>query len=548
MKTAIQTLVAIVVCLIPLPAAAEYCSTTRYYEAIPVCAAPGCIAGRTVRIRLAEVSSCQIQPCRTSDYQLRPCDHFRIEFGDGTSTIVSGQSSVDHVYAAPGAYEVKVVNLINADGNLEDDDQRTTRRIHIAPEQATFIGVDENRTTARESDGSISVTLVRDGLTDRESTVNYNLRDSKSSHYANSGTIVFPVGATERTLTLPIANDSVYRPIDYRLRLQTPGAFVSAGYSPYDREISIVTVDDEPAPLLSVEDIRITEGDEGLTLATITVRKSLPTAHAEALIVNPLGRAAKDDVDFFGYTPDVIIPAGAANAELSVYVIGDTDVETSEDFVLSLVPSSGAAAPFVLARNEVRVTIADDDSRFVDGDIRAPAGSQTRLTLRVSEQNAPRTVTLTSSNVSIAAVPSSLVVPAGALLVPVPLEAKQFGSAVIRASSAEGTAEARVTVFDLLTPLFDETDLRLAPGTRTSVRLTTAPLRSAPLFASITSSDPEVVAVVTPVEIASGSGGVTLEARNPGTATITATLPANAGGTSVTMTVTVASPTRRRPR
>ena len=115
------------------------------------------------------------------------------------------------------------------------------------------------------------------------------------------------------------------------------------------------------SPVVSINDVHVTEGNSGTSLATFTVTVTPPSAspiHVDYLTQSGTATATEDYVTASG-TLD--IPASTGSVPLSVTVNGDTKVESNETFTLRLTHALGASLSDSIGLG----TIDNDDSKPV---------------------------------------------------------------------------------------------------------------------------------------------------------------------------------------
>jgi Ca2+-binding RTX toxin-like protein len=126
--------------------------------------------------------------------------------------------------------------------------------------------------------------------------------------------------------------------------------------------ISLTILDDDK-PVVRMDDIKVTEGDNGLHDADITVY--LNTAATSDVSVNykTIDGTAKDGSDYIGDSDTLVIPKGSKEGHIKISIQGDTTPETTENFHVELSGVSGA----ILLNNadtlSNTVTISTDDDK-----------------------------------------------------------------------------------------------------------------------------------------------------------------------------------------
>jgi predicted extracellular nuclease len=119
-----------------------------------------------------------------------------------------------------------------------------------------------------------------------------------------------------------------------------------------------LTVAGAPLPGLSINDVSVLEGDSGATDVTFTISLSVAAA-ADVTVDYATGSdSATSGTDFTATSGTATIPAGDTSTTITVPVIGDTDLEINETFLVTLNSPSANAA---IADNSGTGTITNDD-------------------------------------------------------------------------------------------------------------------------------------------------------------------------------------------
>lgn len=117
-------------------------------------------------------------------------------------------------------------------------------------------------------------------------------------------------------------------------------------------------------PALSIGDIELAEGNSGLTNAIFTVSLSAPSTSTVTVAYATADRTAQAGSDYQAATGSLTFSPGQTVQTLSVPIIGDTQVEPDETFVVNLTSPAGAT----LARSQATGTIQNDDTAPPTGD------------------------------------------------------------------------------------------------------------------------------------------------------------------------------------
>jgi len=92
----------------------------------------------------------------------------------------------------------------------------------------------------------------------------------------------------------------------------------------------------QTTPTVSINDLTMAERDSDLFGYEFTVSLSAPSTQTVSVRVTTQQGTATDNVDFGAGTVVLNIPAGQTSQTVTVFIIGDTIVETNEQFFLNL--------------------------------------------------------------------------------------------------------------------------------------------------------------------------------------------------------------------
>ncbi len=173
-----------------------------------------------------------------------------------------------------------------------------------------------------------------------------------ASAWANtslSGTVNTPADLTTNVAVL--ANETYY----YRAY-----ATNAAGEDWADNLASFTT----PLPTLSIDDVKVTEGDSGTTVAAFTVTLSAASGADASVLFTADGDTATTGTDYAVTNGTLVIPAGQVTRQIAVVVNGDNVGEwPSESFRVNL---SGAVGCTIADAQGVGTITDDDLPEFID--------------------------------------------------------------------------------------------------------------------------------------------------------------------------------------
>lgn len=296
--------------------------------------------------------------------------------GTATKDVDYTHKSGSHVCGPAPADEVKIdVPILN--DSADEVSETFTLRVSktdafvgqlATPLEATVTIVDDDVpalsiTGASVKEGAAATITVKLSLAPAQNvTVDYatgaltggNATDA--DYEAKSGTLTFaPGGSLEQTISVPTKNDSAVE--------QTEGFAVTfsnpSGMSlPENPQASVVIFDDDTAsaPTLSINDVKVIEGNSGTINALFTVTLSRVSSQSVQV-------GWRTDVwtatlaDFIGATGILTFAPGETSKTISVTVKGDRRQEKDELFALILSGPVNA----VLKKGNGAATILDDD-------------------------------------------------------------------------------------------------------------------------------------------------------------------------------------------
>ena len=306
-------------------------------------------SGRTVTVNFATANGTAQAP---SDYQSRT----------GTLTF------------APGETSKTVIVLVN--GDLLNESNETYFLNLSSPSNATIadgqgIGtiVDDDGlpslwindvTTGEGQSGTIPANFTVSLSSPSEQTVSVGFATADGSahapddYVATGGNVVFNPGQTTKTVTVQVRGDLLDE-IDesYLVNLSGPvNATIGDGQS-----IGTITDDDAP-PVLSVNDVAVTEGNTGTVNANFTVSLNVPSGRAVTVDFATANGTAQAPGDYQAGSGTVTFAAGQTSRQVTVLVNGDLLDEANETFFVNLANPTNAT----ISDGQGISTITDDDA------------------------------------------------------------------------------------------------------------------------------------------------------------------------------------------
>ena len=125
------------------------------------------------------------------------------------------------------------------------------------------------------------------------------------------------------------------------------------------RPRAAVTIrDDDPAPVFSIDDMTVTEGNSGTKEARFTVTLTGETALPVQVEFATVDGSAKAGTDYIASAGQLVFAPGERTKTIPILINGDTTFEPDEQFVVRLSNPVDA----IMARSEGTGTIVNDDT------------------------------------------------------------------------------------------------------------------------------------------------------------------------------------------
>jgi hypothetical protein len=167
-----------------------------------------------------------------------------------------------------------------------------------------------------------------------------------------SSYLVIPAGETAAQIVIEVAGD-----LDPEADETFPVVLANASGATLAKAVGIGTILDDDTALLAIDDVTVSEGDSGTTLARFTVSASKPARVDLSVDFATFAESATEETDYRRTAGTLTIPAGASNATIDVPVVGDLLLEPDETFRLELSNPVRAQLDDAVGRG----TIVDDE-------------------------------------------------------------------------------------------------------------------------------------------------------------------------------------------
>jgi hypothetical protein len=221
-------------------------------------------------------------------------------------------------------------------------------------------GVSVNDVMVTEGDigsGTATFTISLSAASGKPINVDYataaGTATAPADFQSTSGTLAFTPGQTTKTVAVSVQGDLLDEVDEtYTLNL------ANAGNATIARAQGTGTItDNDPQPMISVNDVTVTEGNNGTTAANFAVRVSAPSGRSVAVgFATANGTAVAPD-DYQARTGTLTFAPGQTTQQVTILVSGDTFNENNEIYSLNLSNPTNAT----IADDHATGTIIDDD-------------------------------------------------------------------------------------------------------------------------------------------------------------------------------------------
>ncbi|MDX6574111.1 MAG: large repetitive protein, partial [Blastocatellia bacterium] len=205
-------------------------------------------------------------------------------------------------------------------------------------------------------------TVTLSAVSGQTVTVNYATTDNTATagidYESASGTLTFNAGETSKTMSVLVNGDTTFEQNEvFFVNLTTP---TNAGITDAQGQGTIINDDAAPpTPTFSINDVNITEGNNGAASATFNITLT-PSSNQTVTVdfVTANGTATTAGNDYQPANGTLTFNPGDTAKPISVTVNGDLLVEPDETFVVNLTNPTGGA---LIGDNQGLGTINNDD-------------------------------------------------------------------------------------------------------------------------------------------------------------------------------------------
>ena len=226
--------------------------------------------------------------------------------------------------------------------------------------EATLSVADSSVTEGNADSATLTFTATLSKVLASDVTVDYATSDGTATagedYEAASDTLTIPAGNLSASVDVQVSGDTLFEADEtLTFSLSNPSG---AGLARSQAVGTIHNDDLAVAPVVSLADVQVAEGDGSGGILAFTVQLSAPATSAVTVHYATADGSAQAGSDYTAASGDLTIAAGSQSASIEVSVTGDTAVELDETLSLLLSNSSGAT----LGATSATGTILNDDA------------------------------------------------------------------------------------------------------------------------------------------------------------------------------------------
>lgn len=291
-----------------------------------------------------------------------------VDYGGGTGTVefpvgtvtrtIFVSINMDNVFEPD---ETFFINLSNPTNATIADGQGKATITNDDPQPTIAISTSIRTEGAAGTSGTSTFQVTLSNPSYQTITVAYATANGTATagvdYVATSGTVTFVPGDTAETIAVEVTGDNVD---------ETAETYVVNLSNPTNATIATAqgagTIQDDDGPTVSIGNASVTEGNPAQVVnAVFTVTLSGPTVDPVAVTYSTADVTAFNGVDYQRvFLNTLIIPAGATSGTISIRIFGDFQIESNEQFTVTLQFASNATiAP---GQGTATGTIIDDDT------------------------------------------------------------------------------------------------------------------------------------------------------------------------------------------
>ena len=263
----------------------------------------------------------------------------------------------DRLQESTESFKVNLANANNAlisqgvgIGTIFDNDNLTPILPSLSIGGVTFTEGDEG---TQKANFAVRLSQASEQTVSAEFVTEDDTAKNSEDYESQTGMITFAPGEVEKMIAVNIKGDRRQELTEnFKVKLTN----VSNTLITKDTGIGTI-IDNDPLPALSINDLTLTEGDDGTQNANFTVRLSEVSGQIVTAQFTTEDDTAKAGEDYQQQTGEITFAPGEIEKTVTVKVSGDILYELDESFKVKLTNANNAQ----IAQNTGVVTITNDD-------------------------------------------------------------------------------------------------------------------------------------------------------------------------------------------
>jgi hypothetical protein len=193
---------------------------------------------------------------------------------------------------------------------------------------------------------------------------------------ATSGTIIFAPGETQKTISIPLLNDTIQESSEsFAVTLTNPVPVTATLITPSTHTATIL---DDDTSTVSITAVDPTADEAGPAPALVSISRTGGT-DGNLTVTYQLSGTATNGTDYGLLPGSFTIPAGQASADLTILPIDDAVSESLETVNITLTAGQPPAYLLGTTNRSVEITIADNENSAPTISLQSPVGGLVRL-------------------------------------------------------------------------------------------------------------------------------------------------------------------------
>lgn len=278
-----------------------------------------------------------------------------------SGSVVIGVVDNNHTYTLQGVSlgQLQMSNIAAKDAGTVAKWQSLISGAQTALPSVSVADTSVNEGNSGTTNASFTVTLSK--ASTKPVTVSYTTGNGSATagqdYTASSGTITFAAGQVSQVINVSVLGDTTVEPAEtFTVTLSNPsGATIG-------RATASGTINNDDAapvlPSISISDATAAEGNSGSNSMAFTVTLSKAATTTVTLNYSTANGTATAGEDYTASSGTVTFAPGVVSQVITVGVLGDTTVEPTESFTVTLSNASGAT----ITDGSAIGTITNDDT------------------------------------------------------------------------------------------------------------------------------------------------------------------------------------------